>query len=39
MRGSRERVSATEELPLGWYLPVASGIDHWGAGVQTCIEY
>lgn len=33
------RLPATAELPLDWYLPVASGIDHWGAGTQTCVEY
>ncbi len=34
-----ERVSATGELNLDWYLPVASGLDHWGAGTQICRAY
>ncbi|HUE82493.1 MAG TPA: glycine/sarcosine/betaine reductase component B subunit [Pyrinomonadaceae bacterium] len=34
-----ERVSATEELQLDWYLPVLSAVDHWGFGKQICVEY
>jgi glycine reductase complex component B subunit alpha and beta len=33
------RVPATGELALDWYLPVAGGLDHWGAGKQICVEY
>ncbi|MGZ5120895.1 MAG: glycine/sarcosine/betaine reductase component B subunit, partial [Burkholderiales bacterium] len=34
-----ERVPATGELKLDWYLPLASGLDHWGAGTQICNAY
>jgi len=34
-----ERVSASGELKLDWFLPVASGLDHWGAGTQICTAY
>ncbi len=34
-----ERFPATGELKLDWYLPIASGLDHWGAGTQICNEY
>ena len=34
-----ERVPATGELKLDWYLPIASGLDHWGAGTQICNPY
>lgn len=33
------RISATGELSLDWYLPIAGGIDHWGFGKQACVEY
>jgi glycine reductase len=34
-----ERISATSELQLNWYLPIASGLDHWGSGKQICVDY
>jgi glycine reductase len=34
-----ERIPAAGEIKLDWYLPVLSGIDHWGFGKQTCVEY
>jgi glycine reductase complex component B subunit alpha and beta len=34
-----ERVPADGELKLDWYLPIASGLDHWGAGTQICNAY
>lgn len=34
-----ERVPAGGELRLPWRLPIASGIDHWGFGRLTCVEY
>ncbi len=33
------RIPAAGELKLDWHLPVLSGIDHWGFGGQTCVEY
>lgn len=36
---SDERVPATDELKLDWYLPILSAVDHWGFGKQTCVEY
>jgi glycine reductase len=34
-----QRIAATGEIQLDWYLPVQSGVDHWGFGRQTCVEY
>jgi len=34
-----ERIPAAGEIKLDWYLLIASGIDHWGFGKQTCVEY
>ncbi len=34
-----ERILATGEISLNWYLPVLSGVDHWGFGKQLCVEY
>jgi glycine reductase complex component B subunit alpha and beta len=34
-----ERIPATGEIRLNWYLPVLSGVDHWGFGKQLCVEY
>ncbi len=34
-----ERVPATGELTLDWYLPILGGVDHWGFGKQICVEY
>lgn len=34
-----QRISATGEIQLDWYLPVQSGVDHWGFGKQVCVEY
>jgi glycine reductase len=34
-----QRIAATGEIQLDWYLPVQSGVDHWGFGKQTCVEY
>ena len=33
------RIPATGEIKLDWYLPIASGVDVWGFGGQTCVEY
>lgn len=34
-----ERIPAAGEINLNWYLHLASAVDHWGFGKQTCIEY
>ncbi len=34
-----ERVDASSEIQVDWYLPIASGLDHWGAGLQICRPY
>jgi glycine reductase len=33
------RIPAAGEIKLDWYLPMASGVDLWGFGQQTCVEY
>lgn len=33
------RIQAAGEIKLDWYLPIASGVDLWGFGQQTCVEY
>lgn len=33
------RIPAAGEIRLDWHLPIASGIDLWGFGRQTCVEY
>jgi glycine reductase len=34
-----ERIPADGEIQLSWYLPILSGVNHWGYGRQTCVEY
>jgi glycine reductase len=34
-----ERIPATGEIELEWYLPISSGVDHWEFGYQTCVAY
>jgi len=34
-----ERVNAASEINVDWFLPIASGLDHWGAGLQICRAY
>ena len=34
-----ERIPASGEIKLDWYLPLAGALDHWGYGKQICLEY
>jgi glycine reductase len=34
-----ERMNASAEIKLDWFLPVVSAVDHWGFGNQICWEY
>lgn len=34
-----QRILATGEIRLNWYLPVLSSVDQWGFGKRLCIEY
>jgi glycine reductase len=33
------RIPAAGEIKLDWQLAIASGIDVWGFGTRTCVEY